>query len=344
MLLVGVVIGLLVVEKGILGPDAPPPARMDVDRSPLALAARLKKQCSFTRVSSVDEALTVALKSPAIFTASRTGSTTTTSGGTSPSPNQWPAGMAQWEHLAGFAARHGTVRVNARHSALSVANGGATRKHVEDGGRRALGRPTNTSLAVVLASWHSTGSKGMLVFEHADVSHGECAAANNRVACSDSGTWLTDAVRSDLGLFLANELTEKSGADALVLSAAPAGAGLPGHSHGPAWLALAAGSKFWAVHPHPRGEEENVNDNYPPLHWLKTLANFDAADGSGRARGSGDTNIGSLDWCVQHPRDIVFLPAFWRHATLNLYVSLFIFWAARLQMLARAAPYHCCCC
>ena len=217
--------------------------------------------------------------------------------------SQWPEGLQGWADPATFLERHGGTVVDGAgparaRSALSVANGGSRRGGGGGGG-------SGTTLAAVL---NNGGGGGGVVFVAAEVGGGgggggECAGGQ-----AGGGGWLA-SMRADLG-WVATDVAAAMGSDALVLSVAAAGSGLPRHTHGPAWLALAAGAKFWVLRPPAategvRAGEPWASDPRPPSFWLAHLA-------AGQAPPAG------VQWCVQHPRDVLFLPAYWHHATLNL--------------------------
>ena len=293
-----------------------------------SLAAKLATPCNFFRTASLDEAVRVWKEGvvPVLFEASGADG------------NTWPTGMSQWDDLAALSTQHGNVQVETRLSALAVANGGVARKAA------ATATPSvTTSFADVLSSWENASpASRALVFSRAELQlhDGQCETA------SSSAGWL-ESMKGALG-WLGDRLPSATDTgDALILSAGPAGAGLPGHSHGAAWLALAAGSKFWLVRPRKAGDPQTSKATaeemqqsvewaaspYPPLHWLRQMTSGDVDPGSnGGAHAAGSETAGdggtsppdsesppdSVRWCVQHPKEIVFLPAYCHHATLNV--------------------------
>lgn len=87
----------------------------------------------------------------------------------------------------------------------------------------------------------------------------------------------------------------------------PRGSGVPMHSHGPVWNALAWGSKLWALTPPSRSRFAPEGQHSLDSEW--------AAEWAARGRG------GPRNWtafCVQGADDLMFVPGGWGHATLFL--------------------------
>jgi hypothetical protein len=226
---------------------------------------------------------------------------------------EWPAGVRAWQNRDSFLRRHGAVSVEP-HSSLATAQGGARRTAT------ARGR----SLSSVLAQWrHGEPDSQRQVFEAAastllseqlqDGTVGEACGSNGS---SSSSSWV-DAMREELG----EELRSRMGSSEaeLLLSIGQSGAGLPRHSHGAAWLASIVGSKFWVLHPPTAegGAPEFASLPFSAGMWLKRLADL----GAPGAHWDGDGGAPSqqrVEWCVQRPGEVMVLPPFWHHATINI--------------------------
>ena len=88
----------------------------------------------------------------------------------------------------------------------------------------------------------------------------------------------------------------------------PKGSGAQPHFHGDAWNALIYGRKKWIFHPPPNGE-------FTTMSVMKSGAMLKQSKTRGRKQGDELST-------VQHSGDIVFVPEFWSHATLNLGESI----------------------
>ena len=92
-----------------------------------------------------------------------------------------------------------------------------------------------------------------------------------------------------------------------ILSVGPSRSGLPAHSHGPTWLAVAHGAKRWFVSRpgEPLGllADQQQNQLHPLLSARAVYELGAYADAM---------------TCLQLPGDIVYLPAGFKHATLNV--------------------------
>ena len=88
----------------------------------------------------------------------------------------------------------------------------------------------------------------------------------------------------------------------------PKGSGAQPHFHGDAWNALIMGRKKWIFHPPPNGE-------FTTMSVMKSGAMLKKSKTQERKQGDKVST-------VQHSGDIVFVPEFWSHATLNLGESI----------------------
>jgi hypothetical protein len=216
----------------------------------------------------------------------------------------WPAGLAGWRNRTEFLRRHGRLRVSPR-TGVATAQGGA--HHSRGAAGAAVAR--TVELAEIVAGWRDGGTMpaaSRLVFEPSGGARPGAAAAG----------WRSPAMDTDLGgLRMPDELGGGLGAGStsweLVLSAGPAGAGLPRHTHGRGWLALAAGLKWWVLH--APGDTTAAADPRSPAQWLVALAEAAAA---GRPPPPG------VEWCLQQPAEVLLLPEYTHHATVNLRESV----------------------
>jgi hypothetical protein len=100
---------------------------------------------------------------------------------------------------------------------------------------------------------------------------------------------------------------ERLGMEELTLTLAPSGVGFPLHSHGRSWIGLVRGVKLWAFYDPeslPATTEAEAMVVLPPLRWMREYG--------------GGADKGHLQWCVQQPGDLLFVPDYWHHWTLNL--------------------------
>lgn len=115
-----------------------------------------------------------------------------------------------------------------------------------------------------------------------------------------------------------------------MLSLGPSRSGLPFHVHGETWLGLVYGSKRWFIYPPGKGPHhtELESAGWHPLlgvlEWfqnilprLTEISNNKKTHGIETAH-EKNFGSGSLLQCVQAPGDVVYLPANWKHATLNI--------------------------
>ena len=93
------------------------------------------------------------------------------------------------------------------------------------------------------------------------------------------------------------------------VSLAGAGAGLPVHRHGESWLVALAGRKRWFVWPAGWG---GVSLPPPFLNQSAFLAHVLEAARSANGSANGPQTV------LQQPGDLLYLPADWAHATVNL--------------------------
>ena len=86
------------------------------------------------------------------------------------------------------------------------------------------------------------------------------------------------------------------------------GSGLGFHAHGHAWNAVVFGSKRWLLYPpgHRMAYTEGKEEATDGVAWLRDV--YPAVAGTPLA-----------PWeCVSYPGDVVYVPADWLHATINL--------------------------
>lgn len=101
---------------------------------------------------------------------------------------------------------------------------------------------------------------------------------------------------------------DKFGAEAWpILSLGPSRSGLPMHAHGETWLGLAHGAKRYFAAPPGGGIDPDVRKEIHPLasarQWYEAVI--------------VERNQSMLS-CLQRASDVVYLPAGWKHATLNV--------------------------
>lgn len=99
----------------------------------------------------------------------------------------------------------------------------------------------------------------------------------------------------------------------------PAGSGAPLHFHGHAFNALAWGTKQWYLLP----PTDAVFSKQPALDWARNLALSSAA-------GSHVGHAPPLR-CAQRAGDVLYVPALWSHATLNLQQAIGMAWEVSLE-------------
>lgn len=98
-----------------------------------------------------------------------------------------------------------------------------------------------------------------------------------------------------------------------ILSVGPSRGGLPMHAHGETWLGVAHGAKRWLVAAPGSGFDPEFVRLLHPLASSRVI--FDAFDHAPQ---------GSMSSCLQRAGDVVYLPAGWKHATLNVGETLAI--------------------
>ena len=238
-----------------------------VDDRLTALASMLEPRCTLRRASGMG----MPEEAPALLAVPA---------------GEWPVGLGDWANRTAFLYRHGKLRVHPR-AGITTAQGGARHRR----------RESTAQLVEVVDGWRevNTGpAKDRLVFE----------PGSERGVAAPADGWHT-AMAAELG-GLQERLPGGGGVARagqplyeLVLSVAPAGAGLPRHTHGPSWLALAAGAKFWVLHP-PGGEW--AADPRGPVQWLEELEELTA-----HGAGSSSSPAG-VEWCLQLPGEVLLLP------------------------------------
>lgn len=208
-----------------------------------------------------------------------------------PPGREWPVGVKAWRDRSEFLRRHGTVRVEP-HSPLATAYTGP---------RRATTTARGRSLHSVLAAWRHEQQPD----SHRQVFEATASTLSAKYEACDSAdgkntsSWI-DAMREDLGRlpsFLGSSEAE------LVLSIGESGTGLPWHSHGAAWLAAVVGSKLWVLHSPEDGSPDFATLPFSAGNWLRRLVE------------SAEQRV---EWCIQHPGDVMIVPPFWHHTTLNI--------------------------
>eukprot|EP00903_Cladosiphon_okamuranus_P006388 g6253.t1 len=102
-----------------------------------------------------------------------------------------------------------------------------------------------------------------------------------------------------------------------MLSLGASGAGLPFHSHGETWLGVAYGAKRWAIYPptESRPYEAEKQSGWHPLmgsmEWFKEVAPL--------LKKTGESPPME---CMQNAGDLIYVPANWKHMTLNIGESI----------------------
>ncbi len=110
-----------------------------------------------------------------------------------------------------------------------------------------------------------------------------------------------------------NKETVKTGESWLIFSLGSSRSGLPFHVHGPTWLGLVFGQKRWFLYPPGSGLSSNAyhEAGWHPLMNTITFMNSILSKLSG---GEVDSPL----QCTQLPGDVMYLPAGYKHATLNI--------------------------
>jgi tetratricopeptide (TPR) repeat protein len=196
--------------------------------------------------------------------------------------DSWPATQGGWEREA-LLARHGDATVT-HAQASDVAQFGP-----KEGGGKSI---TSTLRDWVTSAMDSTdGSHAPLAFDR--------SASNVAYRLQQQGD------------FTAPKALAPGGMKQLLLSIGPPRAGLPLHTHGDSWLALAHGAKLWMVFPPEWGAATDAAAY--DLLALRPVAAILA-----------EKLLSTLPedrrplMCVQQAGEVVYLPALWWHATANL--------------------------
>lgn len=196
--------------------------------------------------------------------------------------DSWPASEGRWKREA-LLEKHGDATVT-HAQASDVAQFGP-----KEGGSKSI---TSKLRDWVIATMDSAdGSHAPLAFDR---------SANNVAYRMEQQ-----------GDFTPPSVLEPGAMEQLLISLGPPGAGLPLHTHGDSWLALTHGSKLWIV--------------FPP-HWGASSAAsaYDLLALRPPRTIIAENLLASLSEdehpliCVQRPGEVVYLPALWWHATVNL--------------------------
>ena len=219
-----------------------------------------------------------------------------------PLATEWPPGVQAWAERNVFLRRYGAVRVEPR-TALGTAQTGPLRRL-----HPFAATPPGCTLNSMLAAFGADAAPDSRrqVFQ-AGYSTSNRTLPEDVGACNSaevSNDW-SHAMEADLGPML-NWMGQNDGR---LLSISESGAGLPRHSHGAAWLATIVGSKFWILHPPAtEGEsEEWARLPFSAAQWLERLGSS-----------SRLTLPPDIHWCIQQPGEVMELPPFWHHATVNI--------------------------
>ncbi len=110
-----------------------------------------------------------------------------------------------------------------------------------------------------------------------------------------------------------NKKAIKTGEAWLIFSLGSSRSGLPFHVHGPTWLGLVFGQKRWFLYPPGSGLSSNAfhEADWHPLRNTMTFMNSTLSK-------LGDIGDNGPLQCTQLPGDVMYLPAGYKHATLNI--------------------------
>lgn len=101
--------------------------------------------------------------------------------------------------------------------------------------------------------------------------------------------------------------------------------GVSWHYHGPGFSEVFIGRKLWLLYPPAIRKPPGFHPNMSVMEWIENRRSFEYAIDP-----AGDSNIDrQLRECIIRPGEILYFPANWMHATLNLdeynlFVSLFL--------------------
>ncbi len=98
----------------------------------------------------------------------------------------------------------------------------------------------------------------------------------------------------------------------LIFSLGSSRSGLQFHVHGPTWLGVVFGQKRWFLHPPGAGLSSNAAYHEAGWHPLMNMMTFVDSVLSKLGRVAGPLQ------CTQLPGDVIYLPAGYKHATLNI--------------------------
>ncbi len=124
---------------------------------------------------------------------------------------------------------------------------------------------------------------------------------------------LEDFSNPDIFEQFCNKETDMSGESWLIFSLGSSRSGLPFHVHGQTWLGLVFGQKRWFLYPPGSGLSPSMQREMGWHPLMNTITFMDLIL-SKRSGGDGDSPL----QCTQLPGDVMYLPAGYKHATLNI--------------------------
>ncbi len=123
---------------------------------------------------------------------------------------------------------------------------------------------------------------------------------------------IKDFSNPDIFQQFCNKEAIKTGEAWLIFSLGSSRSGLQFHVHGPTWLGLVFGQKRWFLYPPGSGLSSNAAYHEAGWHPLMNMITFVDSILSKLGHGAGPLQ------CTQLPGDIIYLPAGYKHATLNI--------------------------
>lgn len=194
---------------------------------------------------------------------------------------RWDA-LSWWQSRDYFVRRHGAVRLpRLRNGTLRIAQEGPQR-------RAGAGDESEWTLKRLVEEMAARGAGAPFFFE---------------AAKSDQAPIATGPLAADLG---AVEALSALDFERQVFSIGGPGGGLPAHKHAAAWLALVVGSKRWSL----LGPEEMPHASYGKVVLQSSARWSDASREALKAAGMLE--------CTQRAGEVLYLPALWWHATVNV--------------------------